>query len=89
VPKRGEGTATSAGSISGVEGRPEVHPHWLFFFGVPSLDTTLERTRRHGGTVIGPITLPNGVRIAACDDPQGAAFGVIEPKHAARLALGR
>jgi hypothetical protein len=42
--------------------------------------------RRHGGIVIGPIELPNGVRVAACDDAQGAAFGLVEPEDAARLA---
>ena len=64
--------------ISDVAGRPGVHTHWLFFFGVPSLDRALDRILAHDGIVIGPITLPTGARIAACDDPQGAAFGVIE-----------
>jgi hypothetical protein len=77
---------SSVGLISDIEGRPEVHPHWLFFFAVPSLDVAVERVRRLGGIVIGPLTLPNGVRVAACDDPQGAAFGLIEPEGAAQLA---
>jgi predicted enzyme related to lactoylglutathione lyase len=75
-----------AGLISDVAGRPQVHTHWLFFFGVPSLDRALERVRAHDGIVIGPLMLPAGVRIAACDDPQGAAFGLIELDDAARLA---
>jgi uncharacterized protein len=74
------------GLISNIEGRPEVHPHWLFFFAVPSLDVAVDRVRTLGGSVIGPIELPNGVRVSACDDAQGAAFGLIEPKDAARLA---
>lgn len=77
---------SSAGLISDVEGRPEVHTHWLFFFSVPSLDVAVDRVRRHGGIVIGPIELPNGARVAACDDAQGAAFGLVEPGDAARLA---
>jgi len=68
----------NAGVISDVAGRPGVHTHWLYFFSVPSLDRTLERVVARDGIVIGPITLPTGARIAACDDPQGAAFGVIE-----------
>lgn len=76
----------SSGLISDVEGRPEVHTHWLFFFAVPSLDIAVDRVRKHDGIVIGPIELPNGARLAVCDDPQGAAFGIIEPKDAARLA---
>ncbi len=76
------------GQISGIEGRPEVHAHWLFFFAVPSLDVAVDRVRRLGGTVIEPIELPNGARVAVCDDAQGAAFGVIESADAARLASG-
>jgi predicted enzyme related to lactoylglutathione lyase len=76
----------SVGMISDVEGRPEVHTHWLFFFGVRSLDVAVQRVRTHGGIVIGPIELANGVRIAACDDAQGAAFGVVERDDAAALA---
>lgn len=68
----------SVGLISDVAGRPQVHTHWLFFFSAPSLDVTIERVREHGGTVIGPVALPDGTRVAACDDPQGAAFGLIE-----------
>jgi predicted enzyme related to lactoylglutathione lyase len=77
---------SSIGLISDVEGRPEVHTHWLFFFSVPTLDVAVDRVRRHGGIVIGPIELPNGVRVAACDDAQGAAFGLVEPEDATRLA---
>jgi uncharacterized protein len=77
------------GLLSDVAGRPGVHPHWLFFFGVPSLDSAVETVLANGGKVIGPIALPNGVRLAACDDPQGAAFGLIEPDGAARLSEAR
>jgi hypothetical protein len=74
------------GIISDVAGRPGVHPHWLFLFAVPSLDRATERVAAHGGLVVGTVTLPNGVRVAPFDDPQGAAFGVIEPADAERLA---
>jgi predicted enzyme related to lactoylglutathione lyase len=77
---------SSIGLISDVGGRPEVHTHWLFFFSVPSLDVAVDRVRMRGGIVIGPIALPNGVRVAACDDTQGAAFGLVEPEDAAQLA---
>ncbi|WP_437726961.1 hypothetical protein [Sorangium sp. So ce861] len=80
---------SSSGLISGVQGRPGVHTHWLFFFpvfSVSSLDVAVDRVRRHGGIVIGHIALPNVVRVAACDDAQGAAFGLVEPEDAARLA---
>jgi len=80
---------SSLGVISDVEGRAEVHTHWLFFFSVPSLNVAVQRVRAHGGIAIGPIELPNGVRVAACDDAQGAAFGVIELNDAAVLARRR
>lgn len=67
----------SIGILSDVEGRPEVHTHWLFFFSVPSLDAAIDRVIQHGGLVIGPFDLPDGARAAACDDAQGAAFGLM------------
>lgn len=55
-----------------------VHPQWLFFFGVPSLDDAVARVRALGGVVLPPQRGPDGTRYAVCDDPQGAAFGLIE-----------
>jgi predicted enzyme related to lactoylglutathione lyase len=72
---------SSVGWFSDVESRPEVHTHWLFFFEVPALELSLERVRARGGIVSGPMTLPNGVRLAACDDAQGAAFGLIQRRE--------
>jgi predicted enzyme related to lactoylglutathione lyase len=76
------------GIISDVAGRPGVHTHWLFFFGVPSLDGAVDAVRAHQGTIVGVVTMPNGVRVGVCDDPQGAAFGLIERASAERLARG-
>jgi predicted enzyme related to lactoylglutathione lyase len=76
----------SVGLISDVEGRAGVHTHWLFFFAVPALDEAVRRVRANAGVVVGPLELSGGARVAVCDDPQGAAFGVIEREHAARLA---
>lgn len=69
-----------SGVFSDVEGRPGVHTHWLFYFAVRSLEGALEQVRKHGGVAIGPLELPDGVRVAVCDDPQGAAFGLIEQR---------
>lgn len=73
----GAGEST-AGAFSDIEGRPGVHAHWLFFFAVRALDVAVERVRALGGIVSGPMELGKGVRVAVCDDPQGAAFGLIE-----------
>lgn len=71
----------SAGVMSDIATRPGVHPHWLFFFNVASLETAITLTRAAGGTAIDPIVNPAGERIAICEDPQGAAFGVIEARE--------
>jgi uncharacterized protein len=73
----------SIGSIGDVAGRPGVHPHWTFFFGVASLDDAVGKVRTRGGLVLGPIALrsANGARIAVCDDAQGAAFGLMESEN--------
>ncbi len=68
----------AVGSLLDIAGRPEVHPHWLFFFPVPALNPALDAVRAGGGKVLGPVTLPSGERVAVCDDPQGAAFALQE-----------
>jgi predicted enzyme related to lactoylglutathione lyase len=57
---------------------PGVHPHWLYFLSVADLDQTVGKVRAHGGTAADPFTLPNGMRLSACEDPQGAAFGLAQ-----------
>jgi predicted enzyme related to lactoylglutathione lyase len=56
---------------------PEIHPQWLFFFRVPGIERSMERVRALGGLVLEPTQTPNGDVVVACDDPQGAAFGLI------------
>ncbi len=68
----------SVGGIADIAGRPGVHPHWLFHFEVPSLDAALAAVRAGGGTVIDPMVMPGGARVAMCEDPQRAAFGLLE-----------
>jgi predicted enzyme related to lactoylglutathione lyase len=36
-----------------------------------------------GGRVLEGVVLPNGDRIAPCEDPQGAAFGLLTPAKGA------
>jgi uncharacterized protein len=69
---------TSVGAIADVAGRPGVHPHWLFFFGVDALDAAVAATRAAGGVVVDHVMLQGGARACVCDDPQGAAFGLRE-----------
>jgi predicted enzyme related to lactoylglutathione lyase len=55
-----------------------VHPHWLFFFPVANLERTLAEATARGGRARAPVVLPNGDRLVACEDPQGAAFGLVQ-----------
>jgi putative acetyltransferase len=68
--------SSPAGALASTAGRPHVHPHWLFFFGVDDLDAAAARVVRHGGRVSTRIETPDGANVAPCEDPQGAAFAL-------------
>jgi predicted enzyme related to lactoylglutathione lyase len=70
----------SMGSMADIGQRPGMHPHWLFHFRVPALEPAMEAVRAAGGSVLDPVVVPSGDRIAVCDDPQGAAFALRESK---------
>ena len=72
---RGEPTA---GAIASIEGRAGVHPHWLFFFSVGDVEAAGTVARERGAMCVGTFDLSSEVRVAVCDDPQGAAFGLVE-----------
>jgi predicted enzyme related to lactoylglutathione lyase len=65
------------GSMANTARLPGVHAHWLFYFPIADLDRTLTRVVACGGRALAPFVLPDGDRIAACEDPQGAAFGLV------------
>jgi len=56
---------------------PEIHSQWLFFFRVADIERSMERVRTLGGIVVEPTQTPDGDVMVACDDPQGAAFGLM------------
>ncbi|MBN9159948.1 MAG: VOC family protein [Myxococcales bacterium] len=66
----------TVGSIANTARLPGVHTHWLFYFPVADLEASLALVRAKGGKTLAPVVLPNGNRLAPCDDPQGAAFGL-------------
>jgi predicted enzyme related to lactoylglutathione lyase len=72
-------TQSSVGAIVDISTRPGVHPHWLFYFGVDAIEPALTLVRARGGVVHGTFDLPDEGRVAVCDDPQGAAFGLCVP----------
>jgi predicted enzyme related to lactoylglutathione lyase len=68
----------AVGSVGGTARWPGVHPHWLFYFPVDDIGAVAARVRAEGGTALAPTAGFEGRRVAACEDAQGAAFGVIE-----------
>lgn len=71
--------AGAVGAFLSTAGRPGVHPHWLFHLRIADLDRGLALVRAAGGLALAPQRLPDGARIAVCDDPQGAAFALYQP----------
>jgi predicted enzyme related to lactoylglutathione lyase len=67
----------SVGSVANTARWQGVHVHWLFYFPVADLHASLALVRAKGGRTLAGVTLPDGTRLAACDDPQGAAFGLL------------
>jgi uncharacterized protein len=65
------------GSIANTARWPGVHPHWLFYFPVRDAEDAAARVRALGGTAMEPMALPDHTRLCACEDPQGAAFGLL------------
>ena len=73
-----DGSGRSVGGMANTARAPQIHAHWLYFFPVADLDGSLAKVRARGGRVLDHAVLPNGDRIAPCDDPQGAAFGLLQ-----------
>jgi predicted enzyme related to lactoylglutathione lyase len=63
-------------------------PFWLIYFNVEDLDAAAERVNAAGGRAfVTPKELPNGLSIAHCADPQGAAFG-LQGRRGRTLQIG-
>jgi uncharacterized protein len=75
-------TGEGVGGILDITGRPQVHPHWLFCFAVPDIEESLSKVRARGGQPWGPLLTSGGALVAACEDPQGAAFGLHQAMRA-------
>jgi predicted enzyme related to lactoylglutathione lyase len=74
-----DASGPAIGGVSDSAERPEIHTQWLFHFRVTDLEATCEEVRARGGLALPIMALPDGRRIAACDDPQGGAFGLLQP----------
>ena len=66
------------GAVGQVDEVSGVHPQWLFAFAVDDLDAAIATVRATGGLALDPVVLPSGDRVVGCDDPQGAAFALLQ-----------
>ena len=74
---RAAGGARPVGAMLDSARQPHVHTHWNFYFAVAGLALAVDRVRALGGTVLGePRAMPGGGHGVACEDAQGAAFGL-------------
>jgi predicted enzyme related to lactoylglutathione lyase len=65
------------GRMANTARHPEVHAQWLFYFAVAQLGAAMDKVRARGGLVAGaPRALRDGTELVACEDAQGAAFGL-------------
>jgi uncharacterized protein len=57
--------------------QPGAPPHWLVYFGAESADASVARAGELGGTTLmEPMDLGPGLRIAVLSDPGGAVFAL-------------
>lgn len=69
-------------SVMGPEAA-DVPPNWSVYFGTSDVDSTVEKAKSLGATVIvAPRDIPNIGRFAVIRDPQGAVFDVFQPVQA-------
>ena|SRR5688572_25694656 len=68
----------------------EFPAHWVNYIGTRDVDATADAAVRAGGSVIKqPSDMPGAGRYAVLQDPQGAAFAIIDPENARPEAAGR
>ena len=66
------------GSMANTARMPGVHTHWLYYFPVDDIEATEAKIVAAGGEVfVKSDTKTGSHRLAACHDPQRAAFGII------------
>jgi predicted enzyme related to lactoylglutathione lyase len=65
------------GAVSGMMNQDQ-HPHWRYYFRVPSVSKAKETAEAKGGKIaMGPMEVPGGDHIVIGFDPQGAEFALV------------
>lgn len=55
-------------------------PMWLIYFAADDADATARQIAKRGGSILSePADIPGTGRYAVAADPQGAAFGILQP----------
>lgn len=87
MARRGQDVCAGIGKIAPGETYPSA---WTVYFGVVSADETSARITAQGGTVfVPPMDIGDFGRMAMCQDPTGAVFGLWQPmKHVGAGLLG-
>jgi uncharacterized protein len=72
------GGSMIAGASTGAQ--PDTPPGWLTYFAVTDCDAAAKAVADSGGAVhMPPADIPGTGRFAILADPQGAAFGILQP----------
>ena len=73
------GEKLAGGMLQMKEEWGNVPPNWMVYFTVENCDGSLENAKELGAEVIAPpIDIPGTGRFAVLQDPQGAAFAIIQ-----------
>jgi predicted enzyme related to lactoylglutathione lyase len=73
-----DGRAIGGGMLMGSMYPPNTPAHWLVYFVVANTDATIKRAQELGAKLTAPaMDIPQG-RLAVLNDPQGAAFAVMQ-----------
>ncbi len=65
-------------SVADQEGAPP--PNWVIYYTTTDCDASAADVKSAGGVVmVEPSDIPDNGRFAMCADPQGAAFGLMQP----------
>jgi predicted enzyme related to lactoylglutathione lyase len=76
------GNTLAAGMMKSPPEMGNVPSHWMVYFQVESCDGTVQRAQSLGAkTMVPPTAIPTVGRFAVLQDPQGAAFSILEPQR--------
>lgn len=66
--------------LSSTDEQEQASPKWVVYFAVDDADATAGDVADRGGqTIVEPTDIPGTGRFAILTDPQGVAFGVLQP----------